>query len=51
LTNTLGNGFLLTPTANLGHSEISMTMDTYSHALPTMQKDAMDGLNDFFDSE
>ncbi len=32
----------------LGHSEISMTLDTYSHVLPTMQKDAMDGLNDFF---
>jgi len=32
----------------LGHSEISMTMDTYSHVLPTMQKDAMDRLNDFF---
>ncbi len=26
----------------LGHSEISMTMDIYSHVLPTMQKDAMD---------
>ncbi len=34
----------------LGHSEISMTMDTYSHVLPTMQKDAMKGLDDFFDS-
>jgi len=32
----------------LGHSEISMTMDTYSHVLPTMHKDAMDGLNDIF---
>lgn len=32
----------------LGHSEISMTMDTYSHVLPTMQKDAMDWLNDIF---
>lgn len=30
----------------LGHSDISMTMDTYSHVLPTMQKDAMDRLND-----
>lgn len=27
----------------LGHSTISMTMDTYSHVLPTMQKDATDG--------
>jgi integrase len=34
----------------LGHSEISMTMDTYSHVLPTMHKDAMDGLNDIFRS-
>jgi integrase len=32
----------------LGHSVISMTLDTYSHVLPTMQKDAMQGLNDFF---
>ena len=29
----------------LGHTEISMTMDIYSHALPTMQKDAMEKLN------
>jgi integrase len=32
----------------LGHSEISMTMDTYSHVLPTMKKDAMNELNDIF---
>jgi len=30
----------------LGHSQISMTMDTYSHVLPTMQKEAMSKLND-----
>lgn len=30
----------------LGHSEISMIMDIYSHVLPTMQKDAMDKLRD-----
>jgi integrase len=30
----------------LGHNQISMTMDIYSHVLPTMQKDAMDKLND-----
>ena len=30
----------------LGHSEISMTMDIYSHVLPTMQRDAMDKLHD-----
>ncbi|MDQ6662712.1 MAG: site-specific integrase [Chloroflexota bacterium] len=36
----------------LGHSEISMTMDIYSHVLPTMQKDAMEKLNQaFMDNE
>ena len=30
----------------LGHSQISMTMDTYSHVLPTMQKEAMSKLNE-----
>jgi len=29
----------------LGHSLISMTMDIYSHVLPTMQKEAMEKLN------
>lgn len=29
----------------LGHSQISMTMDIYSHVLPTMQKEAMDQLS------
>ena len=29
----------------LGHSQISITMDVYSHALPTMQREAMDDLN------
>lgn len=28
----------------LGHSEISMTMDTYSHVLPKMQRDALSRL-------
>lgn len=32
----------------LGHSEISMTMDIYSHVLPTMQKEAMEKLNQTF---
>ena len=32
----------------LGHNQISMTMDIYSHVLPTMQKDAMDKLDDAF---
>jgi len=32
----------------LGHSQISMTMDIYSHVLPSMQKDAMDGWDTLF---
>jgi integrase len=32
----------------LGHSAINITMDTYSHVLPTMQKDALEKLDDFF---
>jgi integrase len=30
----------------LGHIQISMTMDIYSHVLPTMQEEAMDKMND-----
>ena len=29
----------------LGHSQIGMTLDIYSHVLPTMQKEAMERLN------
>ena len=29
----------------LGHSQISMTMDVYSHVLPSMQQDAITRLN------
>ena len=32
----------------LGHAQISMTMDTYSHMLPTMQREAMEGLDNLF---
>ncbi len=32
----------------LGHNQISMTMDIYSHVLPTMQQEAMSKLNDAF---
>jgi integrase len=32
----------------LGHSNISTTMDTYSHVLPSMQIEAMDKMNDLF---
>jgi integrase len=35
----------------LGHSEISMTMDTYSHVLPSMQREAMDKLDAFFSDD
>lgn len=31
----------------LGHSQISITMDIYSHVLPTMQRDAINELNEF----
>jgi integrase len=34
----------------LGHSQISMTMDIYSHVLPDMQQDAMTKMNDLFGS-
>ncbi len=30
----------------LGHSAIAITMDVYSHVLPTMQKEAMNKLNE-----
>jgi integrase len=32
----------------LGHSSISMTVDTYSHILPSMQQEAMKKLDDLF---
>src|SRR5579885_2136475 len=32
----------------LGHSEISMTMDIYSHVMPTMQRQAITRLDDAF---
>jgi integrase len=32
----------------LGHAEISMTLDTYSHVSPTMQREAMEKLNKLF---
>ena len=30
----------------LGHSQISITLDTYSHVLPTMQKEAASKLDE-----
>ena len=32
----------------LGHSKISMTLDTYSHVLPTMQKEAAEKIRNIF---
>lgn len=32
----------------IGHSSISVTMDTYSHLIPTMQREAADKLNGMF---
>ena len=34
----------------LGHSNISITMNVYTHVLPSMQKEAMDKMERFFDS-
>jgi integrase len=30
----------------LGHSQINITMDIYSHVLPTMQEEAMNMINE-----
>jgi integrase len=35
----------------LGHSNIGTTMNIYSHVLPSMQRDAMDDMNDLFRRE
>ena len=32
----------------LGHSQIRMTLDTYSHVLPSMQQEAMNKLDSIF---
>jgi integrase len=32
----------------LGHANISMTMDTYSHVLPDMQEKAVSAMDDVF---
>ena len=32
----------------LGHSTFGMTMNRYSHVLPTMQQEAMDKMDSFF---
>ena len=33
----------------LGHSTMAMTMDTYSHALPSMHQDVASKLDDLFE--
>jgi integrase len=33
----------------LGHNQISMTMDLYSHVLPGIQEDVIDQLGDMLD--
>ena len=33
----------------LGHANISMTLNIYGHVLPSMQRDAMDGMDDLFE--
>jgi len=30
----------------LGHSGIAITMNTYAHVLPTLLRDAVDGMDD-----
>ena len=35
----------------LGHSQISMTMDIYSHVLPDMQQEAMGKMNNLFERD
>jgi hypothetical protein len=32
----------------LGHSQMSMTLDIYSHVVPSMQRDAMSKLDNIF---
>ena len=33
----------------LGHSTVAMTLNVYSHVLPSLQQDAIDKLSDLFD--
>jgi integrase len=32
----------------LGHSSITLTLDTYSHVIPTIQKEAADKMDEVF---
>ena len=45
----LGNGTpLAVVSERLGHANIQLTLDTYSHVLPTMQKIAAERMDAFF---
>ena len=35
----------------LGHSQVSLTLDTYSHVLPSLQEEAFSRLNDLLTNE
>jgi len=35
----------------LGHAKIGITLDTYSHVLPDMQKDAVDKLDEIIQAK
>jgi integrase len=35
----------------LGHANISMTLDTYSHVLPNVKREAINTLDKLFDKE
>jgi integrase len=35
----------------LGHSNIAITLNIYSHVLPSLQKDAVDKLSSLFDQQ
>ena len=53
LSSRADGAFLLTQGVNpkvvqerLGHSQISMTLDTYSHVVPSLQRDAAGRIDD-----
>jgi integrase len=35
----------------LGHSQISLTMNTYSHVIPTLQKEAASRMDDLLSGQ
>ncbi|MFC4548628.1 hypothetical protein ACFO25_20395 [Paenactinomyces guangxiensis] len=43
----LSRALMVKVSERLGHSSISITMDTYSHVMPNMQKEAARKLDDF----